>query len=649
MTDLTALTTLDLSDNQLSALDAELFDGLTALEELNLSVQYDDMSNKTLAALPAELFDGLSALTTLNLSDNKLSTLEAGMFDGLSALTTLLYSNQLSTLPSGIFKGLAALTTLDLSGNTVDPLPLTVSLDKVADAEFKGTAPAGAPFAIELPASATNGTIDNSVTAITIPIGSVESSSVTVTRTSGTTDPVTVDIGVLPGLPANHQGYELVKSDDLPLAVINTVGNNAPTFTDGESTTRSVAENTAASTNIGTAVEATDADTTDTLTYSLSGTTDAPNDYESFSIVTTSGQLQTKAALDYETKSSYEVSVGVSDGNEGTASITVTISITNVNEAPAFASETTTRSVAENTAANTNIGTAVTATDPDITDANTDANPETSTADAVTYTLGGTDAASFAIVSTSGQLQTKAALDYENKDEYEVTVTASDGALSDSIDVTINITDVLVFTDGESTTRSVAENTAASENIGTAVTATGTGGALTYSLTGTDAASFDIDTATGQLQTKAALDYETKNSYSVTVGVAEGTETASITVTIDITNVNEVPSFPDSTDTTLEIAENTAAGTNIGDAVAAADPDIADTNTDANPETSTADALTYSIDATSDTVFDIESSTGQLKTQAALDYEITDSYTVTVTVSDGALSASIMSPSPSPM
>ena len=127
----------------------------------------------------------------------------------------------------------------------------------------------------------------------------------------------------------------------------------------------------------------------------------------------------------------------------------------------------------------------------------------------------------------------------------------------------------------------------------------------------------------------------------MTVGVTEGTETASITVGISITNVNEAPSFPDSTDTTLEIAENTAANTNIGDAVAAADPDIAGMNTDANPETSTADTLTYSIDATSDTVFDIESSSGQLKTEAALDYETTDSYTVTVTASDGALSASI--------
>ena len=71
---------------------------------------------------------------------------------------------------------------------------------------------------------------------------------------------------------------------------------------------------------------ATDADN-DTLTYSLSGT-----DADAFSIVSTSGQLQTKAALDYETKSSYTVTASVSDGKGGSDRITVSINVTNVNE-----------------------------------------------------------------------------------------------------------------------------------------------------------------------------------------------------------------------------------------------------------------------------------------------------------------------------
>ncbi len=102
-------------------------------------------------------------------------------------------------------------------------------------------------------------------------------------------------------------------------------------------------------------------------------------------------------------------------------------------------------------------------------------------------------------------------------------------------------------------TRTVEENTSAGENIGKPVTATDpdSGDTLTYSLSGVDAASFDIDTATGQLKTLAALDYETKNSYSVIVSVHDGgdsdgnadtTVDDTIEVTINVTDEDEAGS-----------------------------------------------------------------------------------------------------------
>ena len=104
---------------------------------------------------------------------------------------------------------------------------------------------------------------------------------------------------------------------------IGSTTNSAPVFTEGTSTTRSVAENTASGQNIGAPVTATDADTSDTLTYTLGGT-----DAAAFGIVPASGQLQTSAALDYETQSSYAVTVSVSDGTDGADSINVTINVT---------------------------------------------------------------------------------------------------------------------------------------------------------------------------------------------------------------------------------------------------------------------------------------------------------------------------------
>ena len=396
--------------------------------------------------------------------------------------------------------------------------------------------------------------------------------------------------------------------------------NRAPVFTEGNRTTRAIAENTASGQHIGSVVSATDADN-DTLTYSLSGINAA-----SFSIDSTSGQLQAKAALDYETKTSYTVTVTVSDGNGGSGRITVTINVTDIDEngAPVFSEgSTTTRAVAENTAAGSNIGDAVSATDQDAKDT-------------LTYTLKGTDAASFHIDSKTGQLKTKAALDYEAKNTYSVTLTVSDGLAADTIAVTINVTDIdenraPMFTDGKSTTRTVAENTAAGTNIGDAVSATDQDAkdTLTYTLGGTDAAAFSIDSKSGQLKTKAALNYETKNTYSVLMTVSDGLATDTIAVTINITDIDEnrAPVFTEGTSTTRSIAENTAAGSNIGDTISATDPD--------------GDTLTYSLEGQDASTFSIDTNTGQLKTSASLNYELKSVYTVSVTASDGKRTATI--------
>ena len=210
-----------MSDNDLTSLDAGLFSGLTALTTLWL--QRNDLTS-----LDAGLFSGLTALTTLWLQRNDLTSLDAGLFSGLTALTTLwLQRNQLTSLPDGLFDGLTALTTLTLFSNSAD-LSITVSLEQVAEGQFKAKAHTGAPFEIVLPVTVTNGTIDGGATTITILKGSIESDTHTVSRTSGTTAAVTVDIGTLPGLPTdldadgnpNHEGYSLVKSASLPLEVI---------------------------------------------------------------------------------------------------------------------------------------------------------------------------------------------------------------------------------------------------------------------------------------------------------------------------------------------------------------------------------------------------------------------------------------------
>ena len=95
-----------------------------------------------------------------------------------------------------------------------------------------------------------------------------------------------------------------------------------------------------------------------------------------------------------------------------------------------------------------------------------------------------------------------------------------------------------VFAD-DTAIRSVVENTAGGTNIGAPITATDAddGDTLTYSLSGQHADAFDIESATGQLKTDVALDYETKRSYAVTVTADDGNGgTDTINVLIGVTN-----------------------------------------------------------------------------------------------------------------
>ena len=113
-----------------------------------------------------------------------------------------------------------------------------------------------------------------------------------------------------------------------------TPANQQPEFPSSETGARSVAENTTAGIDIGAPVAATDAEL-DALTYSMAGV-----DADSFDFVTSSGQLLTKADLDYEAQSAYSLTVSVSDskdadGNSDTViddTINVTVTVINSDE-----------------------------------------------------------------------------------------------------------------------------------------------------------------------------------------------------------------------------------------------------------------------------------------------------------------------------
>ena len=339
--------------------------------------------------------------------------------------------------------------------------------------------------------------------------------------------------------------------------------NSFPEFDDDAVTTLSVAENTLAETAVGAPVTASDSDSQDVLTYSLSGA-----DSALFSVGALNGQISVGAgtALDFESPADsggnnvYNLTVQVTDGKdaEGNAdtsvddTIDVTVTVTNVNEPPEFSSSDIELEIDENTSADTNIGGPMQASDPE--------------SDALNYSLSGADSALFAVVASTGQLSVGAftVLDHESPSDaggdnvYDLTVQVTDGknvdgnpdsSIDDTIGVTItveNLNEAPVF-DSSEVEIEVAENTMTNTNIGDPISAVDPeGGEVTYSLTGVNSGLFNIDASDGQVKTKESLNFETASTYSVSFTASDPqSNSASISLIITVTDVDtEAPGKP---------------------------------------------------------------------------------------------------------
>jgi hypothetical protein len=334
--------------------------------------------------------------------------------------------------------------------------------------------------------------------------------------------------------------------------------NEAPT--DISLSANTIEENVPDNTVVGT-FNTTDPDIGDSHTIAL---INGEGDTDNAAFTIDGNQLRISTSPDFETKKSYSLRVQSIDAGGKSVEKILTVSITNINEAPSGITLSQT-STEENTPSGTVIG-ILNATDPDI-------------GDTLTYALVNDADGRFSIDGNRLIVATNAILDFETTPNQPIVISATDSfGQSTAQAFTITLTDV-----NEPPTNLVLSNSTITENIpansvvGTfSTTDPDADDNYTYSLVAgdgdTDNAAFSI--VGNELRINANPNFEVKKNYSIRVQSTDskGAKIEKI-LTLSVTDINDAP-----TDLAIDnntIAENVPINSVVG-RFSATDADASD-------------------------------------------------------------------------
>ena len=346
--------------------------------------------------------------------------------------------------------------------------------------------------------------------------------------------------------------------------------------------------------------------------YKVSGST-STDDFEAVGAdkIINTGRSAIIEGLDDNT--SYQVQVQATSGEGESGWSAVGTGRTRFsNTRPKFSRNAFTLRVKENTPSGRSIGRPVAATDGD--------------GHRLAYTLEGVHKDLFSIDSQSGHVRTRGSLDYESRRSYSLTVRATDtegGSAATSVTITVGDENEPPSRPGAPMVSGIAGSTSnvrvswdAPSNDGPPITEyevqyrTGGGSFDSWEHDGTD-------TSTIITGLNPGTTYEVQVSAWNVDGGSGWSPSGSGSPNPD--PANNAPAFSGGA-RTFSIAENTAAGVNIGGPVRATDPDR--------------DDLTYSLEGADAAAFYIDPSFGQIQTSAPLNHEEQASHSVTVKADD---------------
>ncbi|XP_064085068.1 protocadherin-like wing polarity protein stan isoform X1 [Macrobrachium nipponense] len=204
----------------------------------------------------------------------------------------------------------------------------------------------------------------------------------------------------------------------------------------------------------------------------------------------------------------------------------------------------------------------------------------------ITYSLSGESVPEFVIHPSTGAITTTMPLDREMKGGFLLTVTARDNGtppLSDTTDVEITVVDVNdnapVFSETlyrSSVPEDASVGTSIAQMIANDADA-GLNGRVRFSFEGGNDGNgaFTLDPTSGIVRTARVLDRETVAQYGlVALAIDRGSpeRSSSVTVLVDVEDINDNPPMFDTDKIQLYIAENSPKGSTVGE-IRAKDPD----------------------------------------------------------------------------
>ncbi len=427
---------------------------------------------------------------------------------------------------------------------------------------------------------------------------------------------------------SSAQTFNIAISDDNSEFSIGPVS-------DSDASANSINESANVGDVVGVTALASDADASDTVSYSLSD--DAGG---AFAIDSVTGEVTVAdpSVLDFESSSTMQIEVTATSSDGSSSAQTFNIAISDDNSefsiGPVSDSDASANSINESANVGDVVGVTALASDADASDT-------------VSYSLSDDAGGAFAIDSVTGEVTVAdpSVLDFESSStmQIEVTATSSDGS-SSAQTFNIAISDdnsefsIGPVSDSDASANSINESANVGDVVGVTALASDADASdtVSYSLSDDAGGAFAIDSVTGEVTVAdpSVLDFESSSTMQieVTATSSDGSSSAQ-TFNIAISDDNSefsIGPVSDSDASANSINESANVGDVVGVTALASDADASDT-------------VSYSLSDDAGGAFAIDSVTGEVTVAdpSVLDFESSSTMQieVTATSSDGSSSA----------